>query len=119
MSVITLENMEFHAYHGCLEHEKKLGNIFIVTVEMEIDTQKASKTDKLEDTLNYQQVYDIVKEEMDKPANLIEHVGQRVFDSLCIAFPSVKSFTVKLSKLNPPLGGKTESVTIRLTNQNG
>jgi dihydroneopterin aldolase len=52
MATITLENMEFHAYHGCLDHEKQLGNTFLVTASMELDTTLAGLTDQLSDTLN-------------------------------------------------------------------
>ena len=82
MSKITLENMEFHAYHGCLEHERELGNTFIVSVTMELDTTHAGKTDELDHTLNYQIVYDVVEGQMNIPSKLIEHVGQRILDSI-------------------------------------
>lgn len=115
MSTIKLENMEFYAYHGCMEHEKKIGNTFFVTVAMELDTEKAGKSDNLNDTLSYQEVYDVVKKEMEIPANLIEHVSQRIIDSLMNKFTMVNSFTVKLSKLAPPLGGKVDRATIEIT----
>lgn len=113
-SIITLENMEFHAYHGCLEHERELGNTFIVSVTMELDTTHAGKTDELEHTLNYQLVYDVVKRHMEIPSKLIEHVGQRILDNIFNDFPQINELDVKLSKLNPPLGGKVEKVTIKL-----
>lgn len=112
MSIITLENMEFHAYHGCMEHEKSLGNTFLVSLSMELDTSVAGTTDMLNDTLNYQLVYDAVKSEMDVPSNLIEHLVQRICDSLFENFLQINTLSVKLSKLNPPLGGKVERVSI-------
>jgi len=114
MSKIILENMEFHAFHGCLAHEQQLGNTFIVSVSIELDTQLAGETDTLEHTLNYQLVYDVVKEQMEIPSNLIEHLGQRILDNLHNKFPQINGLEVKLSKLNPPLGGKVEKVTIEL-----
>ena len=114
MSKIILENMEFHAFHGCLDHEKQLGNTFIVSVNMDLSTDKAGKSDELHDTLNYQLVYDVVKEQMEIPSKLIEHVGQRILDSIFNSFPQIKKLKVKLSKLNPPLGGKVQSVSIEL-----
>ncbi len=107
--------MEFHAFHGFLEHEQQLGNTFIVSVIMELDTSLAGQTDKLEHTLNYQSVYDVVKRQMDIPSKLIEHAGQRILDTVFNAFPVINSLEVTLSKLNPPLGGKVERVTIELT----
>jgi len=114
MSTIVLENMEFHAFHGCLAFEQELGNTFIVSISMELDTTKAGKTDELEDTLNYQLVYDVIRGQMEMPSKLIEHVGQRIMDSLFNGFPKIQVLHVKLSKLNPPLGGKVERVTIEL-----
>lgn len=114
MAVITLENMEFHAYHGFLEHEMQLGNTFIVTVSMDMDTTQAAQTDNLKYALNYQYVYDAVKEEMLVPSKLIENVGQRIVNSLMRKFPTINYLRVKLSKQNPPLGGKVQQVSIDL-----
>ena len=115
MSKITLENMEFHAFHGCLEHEQKLGNTFIVSICMEIDTSHAGQTDELEHTLNYQLVYDVVRSQMEITSKLIEHVGQRILDTVFSEFQEIRGLEVKLSKLNPPLGGKVDRVTIELS----
>jgi len=106
--------MQFHAFHGCLEHEQTLGNTFIVSVAMTLDTSLAGKTDDLAHTLNYQLVYDEVKAQMDVPSKLIEHVGQRILDGLFQQFPVIQVLEVSLSKLSPPLGGKVESVSIEL-----
>ena len=107
--------MEFHGFHGCLEHEQKLGNTFIVTVGMELDTSLAGATDELVHTLNYQLVYDVVKTQMEIPSKLIEHVGQRILEALFNEFPQLTGLELKLSKMNPPLGGKVDRVTIELT----
>jgi dihydroneopterin aldolase len=115
MSKISLENMEFHAFHGCLEHEQTLGNTFIVNLTLELDTKHAGETDNLEHTLNYQLVYNVVKEQMEIPSKLIEHVGQRILDSVMRNFSQIEALDVRLSKLNPPLGGKVESVSIELS----
>jgi len=112
MSKITLDNMEFHAFHGCMEHEQMLGNTFIVSISMMIDTQLAGQTDELEHTLNYQLVYDVVKEQMEIPSKLIEHAGQRIVDKIMNKFPQIQALEVCLSKLHPPLGGKVNKVTI-------
>ena len=115
MSKISLENMEFHAYHGCLEHEILLGNTFIVNVSIELDTLLAGESDSLEHTLNYQLVYDVVKEQMEIQSKLIEHVGQRILDNIMFSFPQINALEVRLSKLNPPLGAKVERVSIELS----
>ena len=114
MSKITLENMEFHAFHGCLEHEQSLGNTFSVTLSMEIDTELAGKTDNLVQTLNYQLVYDVVKEQMEIRSNLIEHVAERIINTVFFKFPQIYALQLKLKKHNPPLGGKVDAVSIEL-----
>ena len=114
MAIITLKEMKFHAFHGCFDFEKEQGNTFYVTVKMEVDIYLAGITDNLEDTLNYQEVYKVVKHEMEIPSNLIEHVARRIHTGLETAFPQVKKFEVALSKMNPPLGGEVERVMITL-----
>lgn len=106
--------MEFHAYHGCLEHETQLGNTFYVTVALTLNTELAGCTDKLEDTLNYQEVYDIVKTEMEKPSKLIEHVARRITESLLNSLQQIEAINLKLKKMNPPLGAKVASVCIEI-----
>lgn len=114
LAKISLEEMEFHAFHGCLEHEKKLGNTFIVSLCFQINTQLASTTDRLSDTLNYQLVYDLVKKEMEIPAQLIEHLAQRILNNVFDTFSEIHHIELTLKKLNPPLGGKVGSVSIQI-----
>ena len=63
--IIELEEMSFWAYHGCLDIEKREGNLFVVDFRGEIDLRKAAQSDDLNDTVNYGEIYDIVKQEME------------------------------------------------------
>jgi 7,8-dihydroneopterin aldolase/epimerase/oxygenase len=112
MAQIILENMVFYAYHGFFEEEQRIGNEFCVTVTLEVENTLSGTTDNLTDTLNYQLVYDVVKAEMTITSRLIEHVAQRTLDKLLTTFPIIRSATVSLSKINPPLGGQVERVTV-------
>jgi len=114
MSKITLKNMSFHAYHGVLEQEQRLGNTFTVTLSYETDSATAEQSDNLDDTLDYQKVYEVVKEQMETPSHLIEHIARRIFDSVMKKFPRIKNLNVKLTKLHPPLGRKVESVRVEI-----
>lgn len=114
MARIILENMEFHAHHGVLEHEKTLGNTFLVTLEMEVNTEKAGVSDHLEDTVNYALIYNTVRKQMEIPSNLIEHVAHRLADKIMNKFVRVLSLRLKLTKLYPPLEGKVEKVSIEI-----
>ncbi|MBN1184126.1 MAG: dihydroneopterin aldolase [Bacteroidales bacterium] len=115
MGLILLENMEFFAYHGCFKEERIVGNKFLVDLRIDADLSKASVTDNLNDTLNYQAAYKIVKEEMQEKSHLLEHIAQRIIDAIYSTFNGIEAVTVKVSKMNPPLGGKTEKVSVILS----
>lgn len=115
MAQIALENMEFFAYHGCFSEEQIIGTRFIVDLWIEADTTEAEQTDKLSKTINYQEVFFLVKEEMAEKSKLLEHVGRRILDALKDEFPEIISAKIKVSKMNPPLGGKIGSVSLTLT----
>lgn len=102
---IWLEGMTFKAYHGVHTEERKSGNLFEVDLGVTTDVQKASESDALKDTVNYEQLYTIVATEMKEPAHLLEHVAGRIAKKILLEFPSVQTVTMNLSKLHPPLGG--------------
>jgi dihydroneopterin aldolase len=114
MGKILLENMEFFAYHGCFSEEQIIGTKFIVDMELESDTSKAEITDHLADTLNYQEIYHTVKNEMEQKSYLLEHVARRIIDAVTSAFPGIVHIRVRVSKLNPPVGGKMQQVSLVL-----
>ncbi len=114
MGQISIDGMEFYAYHGCYMEEQVIGTRFTVDVILETDTREAEKTDDLYQTVNYQSVYRMVKEEMAVKSNLLEHIARRISDRIKRDFPQVSACRVKVSKLNPPLGGKVQSVSIEL-----
>jgi len=114
MSTISIEGMEFFAYHGCFKEEQVIGTKFSIDLFMEVDTTKAESSDNLEDTVNYQSVYLVVKQQMDSKSNLLEHVGRRVLESIRTTFPQIESARIKIRKLNPPLGGKMDFVSLEL-----
>ncbi len=115
MGIVELENMEFFARHGCFEEERVIGNRFIVNLSMEVDVEKPAKSDSLSDALNYQQAYLLVKQEMEQPSNLLEHVANRIVDALYKEFIQLKKVTVKVSKMDPPVGGKVGSSSVTIT----
>ncbi len=54
MSIISIEGMEFFAYHGCFKEEQLIGTKFNIDLFMKVDTSKAELSDSLSDTVNYQ-----------------------------------------------------------------
>jgi dihydroneopterin aldolase len=115
MAVISLEGMEFFAYHGCFSEEQIIGTRFVVDLFIEVNTTMAEKTDKLSETVNYQDLFLTVKEQMMIKSKLLEHVGRRILDAVLAKYPEIEHAEVKISKMNPPLGGKTGSVSVSLS----
>ena len=106
--IIELEGMRFWAFHGCLESERSKGNLFLVDFHGETDLRKAAESDELEDTVNYGEIYDAVKAEMDIPSDLLEHVAGRITKVLAAKFPQFIRFSVRVSKQMPPVGGHVQ-----------
>jgi dihydroneopterin aldolase len=105
--------MRFHASHGVTEEERLTGGIFLADISYTIDTD-AVETDCIEDTVDYAEIYDLIKEEMMKPSKLIEHVAGRIMKAVKNKFPQVPQMTVKISKLNPPVNGETGMATVTI-----
>ena len=114
-ATITLEEMRFHAFHGVMDEERVIGGTFLVDISYIIDT-KAVESDDIEDTISYAEIFDLVKEEMEKPSKLIEHVAGRIMKALKNKFPQLLKTTVKISKLNPPVNGEAKKATVTITN---
>lgn len=115
MGLIQIEGMEFYSFHGHYKEEQIVGNKFLVDLTIETDMQKPSGSDNLRDAVNYQQAYQIVRQQMEKKSHLLEHIAGRILDALYTEMEGIKKATVKVSKMNPPMGGKIASVSIVLS----
>jgi dihydroneopterin aldolase len=116
MDYIELKNMVFHARHGVLEQEKKVGNTFTVSLKLYLDLSIAGQSDHLKDTLNYAEVFEIVKKEMAVPSNLLEHVASRIIQTIKHAFPRIVKIQIRLAKMRPPVNGEMGEAVIVITN---
>lgn len=117
MGIIKVENIRVYAYHGCLKEETKIGSDYRVDLEVKADLQASAKTDELSDTVDYVFLNRIIKDEMAVPSKLLETVAKRILDRIFSEDHMVKKATVWVSKINPPLGGDVESVTIKMTDR--
>jgi dihydroneopterin aldolase len=115
MGLIQIENMEFYSFHGHFKEERIVGNRFIVNLTIETDMKMPSESDNLRDALNYQRAYEIVKQQMEIKSYLLENIAKRILDSLYAEMKGIQKATVKVSKINPPMGGKIGSVSVELT----
>ncbi len=115
MGIIKLENIRVFANHGCLTEETKTGSNYRVDLEIEADLQPSAISDRLGDTVDYVFLNRIIKEEMNVPTYLLETVAKRILTRIFREVPLVRKATVWVSKLNPPIGGDVEKVTIRMS----
>ena len=114
-SLVELVNMEFYAYHGHFREEQIIGNKFIVNFSAVCDVYEAGESDRLEDALNYQDLYTIIKEEMEIPSKLLENVALRVIKRAKTTFPQIQKATISVAKMNPPIGGKVEASRVTIS----
>jgi 7,8-dihydroneopterin aldolase/epimerase/oxygenase len=114
MGIICIENMEFYSFHGHFKEERIVGNRFLVDLTIETDMRLPRESDNLKDTVNYQKVYEIVKLQMEIKSHLLEHIAGRILDAIYAEMDGIKKATVKVSKMNPPMGGKIGSVSVIL-----
>jgi dihydroneopterin aldolase len=97
-----------------LVEESKIGSNYRVDLEIETDLSKSERSDDLKDTVDYVLLNQIVVDEMAIRANLLENVARRIINSSMAKIASLSFIKVAVSKLNPPIGGDVEAVTIEI-----
>lgn len=117
MAVISLEGLEFFAYHGVHDFEKEQGNSFIVDVEVEVDVSEAEETDELSGTIDYEVLFNLVSAEMGIRSKLLEHVSARICNAVLNHWKQIPHVKVRIGKMNPPIGAvcKMSGVTVTRT----
>ncbi|NMM49382.1 dihydroneopterin aldolase [Marinigracilibium pacificum] len=114
MGLITLEGIEFFAYHGYYDEERRIGNKYAVDITVEVNFSDAAEHDKLAETLDYEDLYKIIRDEINIPSKLLEHICKRVIDSVFTRFSKSKSVEVSISKFNPPIGGVCQRAKVTM-----
>jgi dihydroneopterin aldolase len=111
---VILEGLEFHAYHGVYPHERSSGNKFEVDVTVDTRLSDSAFHDDLSGTINYEELYTLVKDVMDQPAKLLETVGHSIAEKTLKTFASAQRVEVRISKFNPPIGGVCRKATVEV-----
>ena len=111
-SYICLHELRFYAFHGVMPQERKVGGEFLVNVKVGYPLEQAMRNDDVADTLNYAELYELVKKEMMQPSNLLEHVMGRIAEAIEKAFPKVTSVEVIIKKVNPPMGSDSKGAEV-------
>src|SRR5690606_39275555 len=113
MGVIKISNIKVFAYHGCLDEEGKIGSDYRVDLKVKGDLSLSAKTDELKDTIDYVHLNRIVRQEMAIRSKLLETVAERILNRILHELIIVQKVTVSVSKINPPMGGNVEMVTVK------
>lgn len=111
---IFLKDLRFHAFHGVMPQERKVGGDFLVSLRMGYDISKAMRTDEVSDTLNYAEVYALVRKEMEQPSALLERVAGRIAEALFASDSKILSIDLWLTKVNPPMGADCQGAGVEL-----
>ena len=111
---VILKDVRFHAFHGVMPQETKVGADFLVNLRIGYPLGKAMESDEVGDTLNYAEVYDLVKQEMEQPSKLLEHVAGRIVKTISRHYPLVTSIDLTMMKQNPPIGADSEGAGVEI-----
>lgn len=114
MGMIYLKNIKVYAHHGCLAEETLIGSDYLVQLKVWADLKKSTSSDQLEDTVDYVLLNAIVKKEMASPSKLLEHVAQRIINSIFKQANLVDEVELSVAKINPPIGGDVAAVSVIL-----
>ena len=114
MGQIYLENIRTYSHHGCMKEETVIGSEYRVDLWVDADLTVASSSDNLKDTPDYVVLHQIVVKEMKIPSRLLEHVAQRIIERIKSTVKDLNHIRVRVSKINPPIGGDVQSVSVLL-----
>ncbi|MEA1981565.1 MAG: dihydroneopterin aldolase [candidate division Zixibacteria bacterium] len=112
---IRLGGMSFYGYHGITEAEKETGRMFEVDCELEVDLAEAGHTDRLKDTVNYAEVYEVIRKTLeDRAFSLLEAIACELASNILDNFP-IYGVTLKVRKMVPPIAGKINFIEVEVT----
>lgn len=107
---IHIRGLRIYAYHGVEEQETLVGNMFEVSVSLRFPCEHVMRTDRLDLTINYADIVALIKEEMQFPSKLLEHVVFRIYESITHRYIQVEGGSITILKLQPPIPCEVASV---------
>jgi len=120
MDRMRLKAMEFFGYHGVFPEENKLGQRYIVDLELELDLMPAAQSDDLSRTVNYADVHDTVKRVVEgPPCRLIETLAHKIASEILSTYTIIREATVAVTKPHPPLDIRFGGVTVEIRRRRG
>jgi dihydroneopterin aldolase len=118
MDRMMLKRMVFYGYHGVYPEENRLGQKYIVDLDLGLDLSRAAQSDDVADTINYADIHAVVKAIVEgAPVKLIETLTEKIASALFGTYTSIIKATVSVTKPNPPFDITFDGVTVELRRQ--
>lgn len=118
MDFIRIENLEVYAYHGVFPEENETGQLFTVSANLYVDTYKAAGNDDLQQSVDYGEVCQFIKEWMDHhTVQLIETVADTLARELMLTHPLIRKIELEVKKPDAPIPLPFEYVSVTVTRQ--
>jgi len=115
MDRMTLRRMVFYGYHGVFPEENKLGQTFIVDLDLRLDLSQAARSDDVADTVNYAEIHGLVKGIVEgAPVKLIEALADKIATAVLGTYTIIHEAEVAVTKPNPPFDITFDGVTVSL-----
>lgn len=111
MITINLYNLTFHSFHGVHEEEKLLGNEYEVNADVQFYEEEA-EIHSLSQTINYVEVYEIIKKRMQTPTDLLETIVMDIGNTIHEKYNYVRRINISLKKIHPPIEAIVGSVGV-------
>ena len=116
---MLLHGMVFYGYHGVSPEEQRLGQRFVVDVELETDLSKSGDSDDLADTIDYGKVYETVAPIVQgAPYRLLEALATAIANKVLQTFP-VNGVLVRVKKPGVPLPGALDYAGVEVVRRRG
>lgn len=116
MDKIYINNLEFIGFHGVFPEEKKLGQKFLVSLELIVDTKEAGKTGDLTKSVHYGLVaQDVERVFLEKSIDLIETCAENIAEMVLKKYELVKEIKVTVKKPWAPLQMHFENVAVEIS----
>ncbi|QXV64228.1 dihydroneopterin aldolase [Mucilaginibacter sp. 21P] len=117
MIKVALEGIEVFAYHGFYPEEQKIGTRFLIDVYVTFEQKGTFADDTLNHTVNYEELYAIIREEMANTRKVIENVAEAILKRIMDAFSFIDFAEIVIKKQNPPFNGPIKQSVISLSYQ--
>jgi dihydroneopterin aldolase len=116
MIIVQLNDLKFNSFHGIYEQEKLLGNDYVIDASVEFHEEQHVIT-SINHTINYVNIYKIIKERMGIPTPLLETVIMEIGNEIHHEFPQTRSIHICIKKMHPPIEGIQGSASVQWQKQ--